>query len=85
MATKAASAARAELAANICVSQFVKASDATAKLASLRSTDSWKRDTFIEDGGWATLPGGDKPVAGAAALCSQTLMDLPVKAAATSG
>ena len=85
VATKAASGARAELAAAVCVHQFVAGTDATTRLASLRGTESWKRDTFIEEGGWVTLAGADKPVAGAAGLCSQTLMDLPVKAAATAG
>lgn len=85
MATKAATTARAELAGAVCAHQFVNGPDATARLASLRSTDTWKRDSFIEEGGWATLPGSDKPVAGAAGLCSQTLMELPMKAAATSG
>ncbi|MBM3599708.1 MAG: hypothetical protein FJX35_15970 [Alphaproteobacteria bacterium] len=85
MAIKAASDARAELAAAVCLHAFVNASDATTKLASLKGTDSWRRDTFIEEGGWATLPGESKPVAGAARLCAQLLMDGKLPVAKSAG
>jgi hypothetical protein len=84
MATKAATSARSELAAAFCVHQFVNAPDATTKLASLKAADSWKRDTFISDGGWTKLPGTDEAVAGAASLCATQLIEAkatPVKAA----
>jgi len=75
-ATEAAVAtARAELVSVICVERFARAPDAAAKLASLKEVDSWKRDTFIQDGGWATLAGLDTPVAGAAELCARQLME----------
>ena len=88
MVSTAAIGARAELAASICVQRFVSGPDATAKLASLKATDSWKRDDVIEKDGWVTLAGADKPIAGAAALCVHQLMDanLPApKPAKTSG
>ena len=87
MATKAATDARAELAAAFCVHQFSSAADATTKLASLKAADSWKRDTFIKDGGWAKLPGTDEAVTGAANLCANQLIEanvMPVKAAGTT-
>jgi len=74
MAAKAATDARAQLAADVCVERFTKGPDAQAQLAALKSSDSWKRDPFIEAGGWATLAGMDKPVAGAATLCAQQLL-----------
>jgi hypothetical protein len=87
MATKAAAEARTELAAAVCLHKFVNGPNATAQLASLKGTDSWKRDAFIEEGGWVTLPGVEKSVTGAASLCAQQLMDakLPAKAAGSSG
>jgi hypothetical protein len=87
MATKASTAARAELAAAFCVDSFAKGPDASAKLVSLKGIDSWKRRQFIEDGGWATMPGADKPIDGAAALCADGLIDgkPAMKAAATAG
>jgi hypothetical protein len=86
-AAKAATEARAELAANICVDRFGKGPDAAGKLVALKATDSWKRRQFLEEGGWVTLPGLDKPIDGAAALCAESLVDstAPMKAAGTSG
>jgi hypothetical protein len=72
-ADKAAAQARAELAATVCVEQFLNASDARAQLASLKKTMSWQRDDFVEKGGWATPPGLDKPVTSAAELCAERL------------
>jgi hypothetical protein len=73
MATTAATSARAELAAAICEHGFMKSSNATSELATLKGADSWKRNGLIEAGGWVTLPGGEKPVSGAAELCVQRL------------
>lgn len=86
MVTSAATGARAELAAAVCVQKFVDGPDAVAKLTSLKGTDSWKREEMIEKGGWVTLAGADKPIAGAAILCVRQLMDakLPMAKAAKS-
>lgn len=86
MATQAASDARAELAASICVARFASGPDATAQLAALKGTDSWKQDEFIESGGWTKLPGTEK-VDGAAGLCAQHLLNtsLQTKPAGTAG
>ncbi|KRR19249.1 hypothetical protein [Bradyrhizobium retamae] len=88
MVDKAARDARAELAANVCVQRFVDASDARAQLATLKKTSSWQREDFIEKGGWATLPGSDKPVASAAEICAERLAAMklpPVDQGAQSG
>jgi hypothetical protein len=75
MAAKSAATARADLAASVCMHQFSTGPDATAKLASLKGTDSWKRTDFIEQGGWVTLPGVEKSVKGAAELCARQLIE----------
>ena len=85
MADKAAIGARAELAAAICVSQFEKAPDAAAKLASLKASDSWKRSDVIENGGWVTLAGMKDPVAGAASLCVERLLEVKLPSAKGEG
>ena len=56
-----ASAQQAMLAAltPICVAQFRKAPGATASLAELKQTDSWKQAGFVSNGGWATVPGSN--------------------------
>lgn len=63
----------ATLAAGICANRFLAADDAAAKLATLKDMDSWKRDTFIEEGGWVTFASMDEPVDGAAELCASQL------------
>jgi hypothetical protein len=63
----------ATLAASICANRFLAAEDAGAKLATLKEMDSWKRDTFIEEGGWVTFASMKKPVDGAAELCASQL------------
>jgi hypothetical protein len=73
-ATETAWGARAELAASVCVHEFLGGIKAPARLALLKDTYPWKRTSFIEDGGWATLPGDEKPVAGAAGLCVRQLI-----------
>jgi hypothetical protein len=57
----------------ICVFQFKAGADATAKLAALKAGPGYNRDTFITEGGWATMPGSDKPVPGVAQACGDKL------------
>jgi len=85
MTVKAAADARAELASAFCVHQFASDPKATVQLATLKSTESWKRSEFIEKGGWVTLPGTDELVAGAAALCAKQLTDAQAPAASAVG
>ena len=70
----------ATLAANVCANRFLAATDANVKLATLKETDSWERNTFIEEGGWVTFSNMQEPVSGAAQLCASQLvaMELPV-------
>jgi hypothetical protein len=84
MAAQAATQARADLAAAVCVSRFGIDSDAVANLAALKASDTWKRSDYIEKGGWATLAGMKEPVDGAANLCAQRLME-PAPLAKVSG
>ena len=61
--------------APVCADKFQHASDAKTSLASLKATESWKRDTFIEKGGWATFQGSE-PNRNVADACASILMDL---------
>ena len=82
---QAVATARAELASVICVERFARTPDMQAKLASLKAVDSWKRDTFIQDGGWVTVTGIEAPIAGAAALCARQLMEPAAAPSRTPG
>lgn len=57
----------------ICVERFMKQPDAPAKLVTFRKTDSWKRQEFIESGGWATMPGNKRPDSSVANACADEL------------
>jgi hypothetical protein len=56
----------------ICVDKFQHASNATATLAALKAVETWKQDTFLVDGGWATFPGGE-PNRNVAEACAKAL------------
>lgn len=60
--------------APICVDKFQHAADAKATLVALKSTDSWKQDSFVEKGGWATFP-GSAPNQSVAEACAKILND----------
>ena len=75
MAEDAASRAQAELAAAICVERFAGAPQSQVQLVALRDIDSSMRQrTFIADGGWATMPGMERPNSAAAGLCAERLV-----------
>lgn len=80
MAKQAAEEARASLVATVCVERFLNAEDARAKLASLKETNRWQRDDFIEEGGWLKLAGLEGPVTGAADLCAERLAEMEIPA-----
>ena len=67
--------ARADMAATICVTRFDASPDQAANLATLKGTDSWKRDDYIVKGGWLKIDGVDGAVSGASELCAQRLID----------
>ncbi len=62
--------------AAICVAQFMKDPYHEEKLKEFGELDSWKRADFIEEGGWATMPGQEKAVYGVARACADGLEPL---------
>jgi hypothetical protein len=75
MAEDAAEQGRAEVAAAICVDKFMQAADAGVQLTSLKEiSNSWGREDFVEDGGWAMI--GDQEYNDAAELCAEQLMKM---------
>jgi hypothetical protein len=74
LALQSTNAALIAALAPICVDKFQHASDAKATLVALKATDSWKQDTFVEKGGWATFPGSE-PNRMVAEACAKILSD----------
>jgi hypothetical protein len=81
MAASAREEGRAQLAANICVDQFLDGPDVAVKLAELKEESEWSRDDYIEEGGWATFAKMEEPVDGAAQLCATELAEMELPAA----
>jgi hypothetical protein len=72
---QAADAAVATALAPFCVERFQRANNASVNLAALKKAPSeYDQETFITNGGWATLPGSDSPKSGVARRCGQILV-----------
>ena len=69
----AATEARQELAAAVCVDHFVNAAEPDKRLVALRNQDVYRRGEFIAAKGWATMPDRKAPNAAVADLCAERL------------
>ena len=76
MATARAEAAVVAGFVPLCVDRFRHEPDVAARLNQFQRTSSWQRREFVERGGWATLPGTDRPNSGVATGCADTLANL---------
>jgi hypothetical protein len=68
-----ASSATIQALAPICVDRFQRAAGSKASLVKLQATDSWKQDTFVAEGGWATFAGDKEPNRNVAEACAKLL------------
>ncbi len=60
--------------APICVDKFRQAANAATNLTDLNKISYvWDRGTFIEKGGWATMPGATSPDTAVARACAELL------------
>jgi hypothetical protein len=76
LADKSASSAVITALAPICVDKFQHAAGAVANLVELKKVSSWQQATFVEKGGWATLPGSDLANSSVARACADMLDNL---------
>ena len=76
MANQSASSAVVTALAPICVDKFQHAAEAKATMVELKLIDSWKQNSFIEKGGWATFPGTESPNRNVAEACAKMLNEL---------
>jgi hypothetical protein len=74
VAKEQADAAVVAALAPICVSNFRQAANATGNLSDLNKFNyEWDRGTFVEKGGWATMPGAASPNSAVARACAEML------------
>ena len=76
LAKERAQTAVVEVLTPICVEKFQHQADAPAKLVEFNKVSSWNRRSVIENGGWATMPGTDKPNSAVASACADKLGSL---------
>jgi len=61
----------------IGVDKFRQTANATANLSELNKISyAWDRGTFVEQGGWATMPGAASPDSAVARACAEMLGNL---------
>ena len=60
--------------APICVAQFNLDPDKTVKLSELNGLSTYQRPQYVQDQGWATITGEDKPDRTVADACTTLLM-----------
>jgi hypothetical protein len=76
MTQKEVSAALVLALSPICVDKFQHSADAAANLLELKKVSSWQQSSFIEKGGWSTMPGGEPASAAVAQACATMLSSL---------
>src|SRR5258708_35707687 len=59
--------------APICADKFQRGADAAANLTELMKVNSWQQGSFVEKGGWATLPGSDPANSAVAQACANLI------------
>ena len=74
MATDRTTAAVVSALTPSCVARFMQQPGAAAKLAEFQKIETWKQSQFIEEAGWATPRGGQKPFSGLASACAEELV-----------
>ncbi|MGH7844279.1 MAG: hypothetical protein ACREQW_03785 [Candidatus Binatia bacterium] len=75
MAKELAANAVAARLGSICVAQINQDSQKRNKLNQMKKQDSWDKGRFIEEQGWATMPGDEKPETGVAQVCARHFAD----------
>jgi hypothetical protein len=75
-ATQRANGAVVAALAPVCVAKFQQAPDVLDNMVALKKSDSWAQGTFVEKGGWATVPGANPPaqVSAVAQACASLLV-----------
>jgi len=60
----------------ICVDKFQHSAEAVSNLIEFKKVSSWQQGSFIEKGGWATMPGSEPANVAVAQACATMLGSL---------
>jgi len=72
-AKSSAEAAVVAVLAPMCAEKFRQQTNFRESLAELMKAGAWQQGSFIEKGGWATMPGKTSPDSGVATACANLL------------
>jgi hypothetical protein len=76
MAHEVSTTAVIDRLAPISVAQFMQDPNREARLKELKELDSWKRAEYVQDQGWATMPGEEKADRSVADECARRLVKI---------
>jgi nucleoid-associated protein YgaU len=76
MTQKSSTAAVIAALSPICVDKFQRSTEASANMTELKKVSTYQQGSFIEKGGWATLPGSDAANSSVAQACANMLSSL---------
>ncbi len=76
MVQRSSSSAVVTALSPICVDKFQQSAGAAANMVELKKVSSYQQSSFIEKGGWATLPGNDSANSAVARACAEMLSSL---------
>ena len=65
-----------EALAPICVEQFAQDPNKVERLEVLKEKNSYQRDDYVEEIGWATMPAAESTVRGVADACAKRILEL---------
>ncbi len=72
-ATTLVNAALVQAYGPVCIERFKHQPNVEAKWVELTKVDTWRRDSYIEESGFATPPGSTSPNAAIADACADAL------------
>ena len=76
MVQKSTTSAVVSALSPICVDKFQQSAGAATNMVELKKVSSYQQGSFIEKGGWATLPGNDNANSSVARACAEMLSSL---------
>ena len=72
-ATMMVNAALVQAYGPVCIERFKRQPNVEAKWAELTKVETWRRDTYIKESGFATPPGAEAPNSAVADACADAL------------
>ena len=60
----------------ICVEHYLQDPNKVERFAELKEKSSYQRDDYVEESGWATMPGSESSVRGVADKCAKHIIEL---------